>query len=113
MTIKATATLIYGILIAVGGIMGWKMAGSLASLIAGGGLGLLAIIGAVLMFMGKPAGTPIAMVAATLVGLFFAYQLVKGLGVEGANLGRPIGVIVLSLIEIGILLLVKSPSSGG
>lgn len=109
--VKAVVTLIYGILIAFGGVMGYVMAGSPESLIAGGGLGLLAIIGAVLLFMGNSLGQTIAAVAASLVGLFFLYQLGLNFGKEDPNFGRPIGVIVLTVIELAVLFLIKSPST--
>lgn len=109
MLTKAIASLIYGILIATGGIIGWAMAGSIESLLAGGLLGVVAIIGAIMLFMRNQTGQWVALIAAVLVGLFFVYQLVSSMGAEDANLGRPIGVIALSLVEIAILLLVKNP----
>lgn len=111
--IKAIVTLIYGILILVGGIMGYAMAGSMASLIAGGGLGLLAIVGAVLLFMGNAAGQTIAVVSASLVGLFFLYQLGMNFTKEDPNFGRPVGVLVLTAIELAVLFLVKSSPAAG
>ena len=107
MNLQAIATLIYGILIAAGGIMGYIAKHSIPSLISGGLLGLLAIIGGVIMFSGKPAGRIIALIAAVLVGAFFAFQLFKGLS-GGTPVGRATGILALSVVEVLILLLVKS-----
>jgi uncharacterized membrane protein (UPF0136 family) len=107
MTTQAIVTLIYGILIAAGGIMGYAAKQSVPSLISGGLLGLIAVIGALLMFCGRPAGRTIALVAAILVGAFFAFQLFKGLS-AGTPVGWSIGILALSIVEILVLLLVKS-----
>ena len=110
MTIQGIVTIIYGVLIATGGIMGYVAKQSVPSLISGGLLGLAALVGGILISAGKPAGKPIALIAAILVGLFFAFQLFKGLS-AGAPVGRAAGILALSIIEILVLLLVKSPSS--
>lgn len=108
MTTKAVVTLVYGIIIAGGGIAGYVTVGSLASLISGGLLGLLAIIGAILMFMGNSLGFKLAAIATVLVALFFGYKLIQAMGVEGGNLGRPAGILVLSVIELMVLFLVPA-----
>jgi len=110
MGIKAFATLIYGILIAGGGIMGYVSKQSVPSLISGGLLGLAAVVGSVLMFSGKQSGKAIALVAAVLVALFFAVQLFKGIS-AGTPFGRAAGILILSFAEILILLLAKSGAS--
>lgn len=104
--IKAYVTLVYGILIALGGIMGFVMAKSLPSLIAGGGLGIGLIVAAVLMMKSIPAGFPLAVACTALIGLNFIYLLIKALGAD-ASLGRPIGILVLTAVELAVLFLVK------
>jgi uncharacterized membrane protein (UPF0136 family) len=107
MIVKAIVTLIYGVIIAGGGIIGYVTARSLPSLISGSVLGLLSIIGGIMMFSGKGAGRWLSLVAALLVAVFFAFQLFKGLSSGGA-VGRAAAILGLSLIEILVLLLVKS-----
>lgn len=107
MTIKAIVTIVYGVIIAGGGIMGYATARSLPSLISGGLLGLLSIIGGIMMLSGKGTGRWLALVAALLVALFFAFQLFKGVSTGGA-VGRAAAILVVSLIEILVLSLVKS-----
>jgi uncharacterized membrane protein (UPF0136 family) len=106
MFIQALLTLIYGIIIAAGGIIGYVMAKSVPSLISGGLLGIAAIIGSILIFMGRPAGKPIAIIAAILVGLFFGFQLLKGIS-AGTPVGRAAGIFTLSVIELMVLILIK------
>jgi hypothetical protein len=59
------------------------------------------------MLSNKPTGKPIALVAAILVGAFFAVQLIKGL-LAGGTVGRAAGILALSVLEILVLLLVRS-----
>jgi uncharacterized membrane protein (UPF0136 family) len=110
MNFQAIATIIYGILIAAGGIMGYVAKQSVPSLLSGGLLGLLAISGSILMFSGKPAGRTIALIATVLVGAFFAFQLFKGIS-AGTPVGRAAGILVLSIAEIIILLTAKSSAN--
>jgi uncharacterized membrane protein (UPF0136 family) len=110
MFIQALLTLIYGIIIAAGGIIGYLMAKSLPSLISGGILGIAAIAGSILMFMEKPIGKPIAIIAAILIGLFFGFQLLKGLS-AGTAVARAAGIFTFSVIELMVLLLIKGTQS--
>ncbi len=110
MTTKAVVTLVYGILIAGGGITGYVLAGSMPSLVSGGILGLLAIAGSIMMFMGQSLGVKLAAFATILVALFFAYQLVNAL-LQGGAMGRSAGILILSLIELAILFYLPTQSS--
>jgi uncharacterized membrane protein (UPF0136 family) len=107
MNIKAIITLAYGIIIAGGGIAGYIAAGSTPSLISGGVLGLAAIVGAILMFLGMGAGQPIAVIATLLVGGFFAYKLIAAIS-AGDSIGRAAGIVAISVIELIVLLAIKS-----
>jgi uncharacterized membrane protein (UPF0136 family) len=104
MNFKAIATLLYGLIITIGGIMGYISAKSLPSLISGGILGVTAIIGGVLLFSGKTSGKWIGIVSAILVGAFFGIQLIKALSSD-ANIGRASGILILSIVVIIILLI--------
>jgi uncharacterized membrane protein (UPF0136 family) len=107
MQIQAIVTLVYGILIIAGGIMGYVAKHSVPSLISGGSLGLAAVVGCLMLFAGKPAGKIIALIAAALVGGFFAIQLAKAFA-AGTSVGRASAILALSLIEILVLVMVKS-----
>jgi uncharacterized membrane protein (UPF0136 family) len=111
MFIQALITLIYGIIIVAGGVMGFVMAKSMPSLLSGGVLGVVAIIGSILIYLGRPYGKILALVAAILVGLFFGFQLLKNLAAD-APVARAAGIFTLSVIEIMILMLLKGSSSG-
>ncbi len=108
MTLKIIVTLVYGLIIMAGGIIGYVTAKSMPSLISGGLLGLIVVIGGVMMALGKPAGQILALLATILVGAFFAVQLIKGLSAGGA-VGRAAGILAISVLELFVLLLVKSP----
>jgi uncharacterized membrane protein (UPF0136 family) len=111
MTFQAIATLIYGLVIFGGGIMGYIAAKSVPSLIAGGLLGLAAVIGAIFLFMGRPVGKQVALVATILVGAFFGFQLIKGITAGGGVSGRAGGILALSITEILILLFAKDSAA--
>jgi len=107
MKLKATFTLVYGIIIASGGIIGFATAGSMPSLISGGVLGLVAIVGAILIFSGNSAGIPLAYAATVLVLGFFAYKLGSAISGSGDSLARPLGIVLLSFAELIVLYFVK------
>jgi uncharacterized membrane protein (UPF0136 family) len=111
MGFKVIATLIYGLIILAGGIIGYMTAKSVPSLISGGLLGLAAIIGGVLIWTGRSAGFVMALIATILVALFFGFQLVKGLS-AGGPAGRAVVIFGISLIEILVLVLAGSKSPG-
>jgi len=61
MEFKELATFIYGILVLLGGIMGYVKAISYPSLLAGGILGILLIVSTFLMKQGQSVGAQIAL----------------------------------------------------
>lgn len=109
MNFKAIATLIYGLIILSGGIIGYLTARSTPSLISGGLLGLAAVIGGIMISTSRPAGSVVALIATILVALFFGFQLVKGLS-AGGPVGRAALILALSVIEILILIFVRAPA---
>lgn len=96
------STIIYGALIALGGIMGFVMAGSLPSLIAGGVLGVGLIISGILIRKGHPSGLRFAWALTVLVAGNFIYLVIKAF-LTDASLGRGIAVLSLSAVQIFIL----------
>lgn len=96
----AWLVLIYGILIAVGGYMGYRK-GSTASLIAGGVSGIALVGAAVAMMKGAySAGWWISLIVAALLLIRFG----KGALSEGFKMMPGGMVIILSIIVIAALL---------
>jgi uncharacterized membrane protein (UPF0136 family) len=97
----AWLVLIYGILIAVGGVMGFR-AGSTASLIAGGISGIALVGAAVAMMKGSySAGWWVALIVALiLLGRFGSAAISKGFKMMPDGM-----VIILSIIVIAALLI--------
>jgi uncharacterized membrane protein (UPF0136 family) len=97
----AWLVLIYGILIAVGGVMGFR-AGSTASLIAGGISGIALVGAAVAMMKGSySAGWWVALIVALLLlGRFGSAAISKGYKMMPDGM-----VIILSIIVIAALLI--------
>ena len=99
---KVGATLVYGLLLEAGGLMGFLKAGSKASLAAGCALGLLAWVGAVLLWSAQPAGCWVAFAAALFVTGYFGIKFILALR-QGSPKGRAAGLVLLSLAEIAVL----------
>ena len=104
--ITAWIILIYGILVAAGGVMGYVKAGSRASLIAGGISGLLLIGAAAGMMRGAYAvGWWVALVVAALLLARFAVASIGNFKMMPGGI-----MIILSLVAIIFLLLGRGPS---
>lgn len=84
MNIAGIATVIYGGLIEAGGVIGFLVAKSRPSLIAGAVLGNLALVGGILLLLEINQGRWPALAAAGLVGLAFAVKLAKALAADKA-----------------------------
>jgi uncharacterized membrane protein (UPF0136 family) len=96
----AWLVLIYGILIAVGGYMGYRK-GSMASLIAGGVSGIALVGAAVAMMKGAyTAGWWVSLIVAAILLIRFG----KGALSEGFKMMPGGMVIILSIIVIAALL---------
>lgn len=104
----AWVILVYGLLVAAGGAMGYFKAGSLASLIAGAGSGLLLLGASVAMMKGAyQAGWWISLIVAVLLlGRFGSAALSKGFKMMPGGM-----VIILSLIVIAVLLTQRAPAT--
>jgi uncharacterized membrane protein (UPF0136 family) len=92
--------LIYGILVATGGVMGYIKAGSAASLIAGVISGILLVGSAVAMMRGSyQAGWWVALIVTILILARFGMAALKGFKMMPGGM-----VIILSLIALVVLL---------
>lgn len=95
----ALVVLLYGILVAVGGVMGYVKAGSVASLVSGGGAGLILLGASVAMMRGSYA-------LGWWISLFVALLLLGRFGMAAMNDFKlmPGGmVIAMSLIVLAVL----------
>lgn len=104
----AWAILIYGLLVAVGGVMGYVKASSLASLIAGVGAGLVLVGAAAAMMKGAyQAGWWAALIVALLLlGRFGSVALSKGFKLMPGGM-----MIILSVLAIALLLAQRTPAT--
>jgi uncharacterized membrane protein (UPF0136 family) len=102
----AWVILIYGILVAAGGAIGYFKAGSMASLIAGVGSGLLLAGASMAMMKGSyQVGWWISLIVALLLLGRFGSAAMKGFKMMPGGM-----VIILSLIVI-VLLVANRPSA--
>jgi uncharacterized membrane protein (UPF0136 family) len=104
----AWAILIYGLLVAVGGVMGYVRTGSMASLIAGVGAGLVLVGSAAMMMKGAyQAGWWTALIVALLLlGRFGSVALSKGFKLMPGGM-----MIILSVLAIAFLLAQRTPGT--
>jgi uncharacterized membrane protein (UPF0136 family) len=93
--------LIYGILVILGGVMGYAKAKSRASITMGSISGILLITCAVLMMQGVALGTYAALLISILLGVMFFFRF------KGSRKFMPAGLmVILSLISAVSLLTV-------
>jgi uncharacterized membrane protein (UPF0136 family) len=102
MSLSIVTTLIYGIISIIGGIVGYKQAGSKASIISGGISGLLLIFAALIQLLGQPWGFNLAVYITVALVFFFAFRLFKTRKFMPAGLMIFLGIISLILMNIKI-----------
>lgn len=89
------AASLYGILSIVGGIIGYKSAGSKVSLISGTISGLLLLIAAYLQLQGQTWGLTLAIIITSILVIVFAVRLAKTRKFMPAGLMVVLGVAAL------------------
>ncbi|MBW4645680.1 MAG: hypothetical protein KME23_22280 [Goleter apudmare HA4340-LM2] len=92
------AALAYGILAMIGGIIGYKQAGSKISLLSGSISGLLLIVAAFAQLQGQTWGLTLAAVVTAVLVIVFVSRLVKTRKLMPAGLMTGFGVLALVLI---------------
>jgi uncharacterized membrane protein (UPF0136 family) len=101
-TIAAVVGAAYGLAMIAGGVAGYRLAQSRASLIGGSVIGGLALIGSGMMLAGSDAGRGIALIASIGASLFFGWTLSRGV-LTKAPVTRAARLLVLSLVVAAIL----------
>lgn len=96
--IAACTTLAYGILAIVGGVIGYKQAGSQVSLLSGLISGLLLLVGSYLLFAGSAIGPTLSAIVSILLIVVFVIRLAKTRKFMPAGL-----MIILGLINMAAL----------
>lgn len=76
-TAGLVATILYGLLSLGGGVMGYVKSQSQVSLISGGISGLLLLLLAVMMYLGKAWATPVAAIIIGLLVVVFVVRFLK------------------------------------
>jgi len=90
MMLAMLTSVVYGCLVLAGGLMGYRKAGSRASLVSGLASAVVLLAAASLIFKGNPLGARLAMAVALLLLVFFATRWLKG------RKFMPAGLMVLS-----------------
>ncbi len=98
MKVTATIVFVFGLLIALGGIMGFVKSGSQASLVSGSVFGLALIVSAYFISQGKIAAQYIALSLTFLLDALFTYRYAKSLHFFPAGF--------LSLASLAVLIVV-------
>ncbi len=93
------AASLYGILAIIGGIIGYKKAGSKVSLISGTISGLLLLVAAYLEFQGQSWGFTLAVIITSILVIVFAIRFIKTRKLMPAGL-----MVVLGLVSLGVML---------
>lgn len=99
MNIRAGIVFVYGILLLIGGAIGYLKAGSLVSLAMGSGFALVTIASAIAMRINHKLGHISALILSGILTLFFAFRFVKTENFMPSGL-----MAALSLIVVAVLL---------
>ena len=98
MTRAAMTCLVYGILVLLGGFMGYRKAGSRASLMAGTLSGAAMLVSAILLMRGNAAALWLGLAVTTMLLLFFGMRWLKGRKFMPAGLMALASVAALALL---------------
>ncbi len=97
------ATSLYGILSIIGGIIGYKSAGSKVSLISGTISGLLLLIAAYLQLQAQSWGLTLAIIVTSILIVVFTVRLAKTRKFMPAGLMVILGIVALAVMLFELL----------
>jgi uncharacterized membrane protein (UPF0136 family) len=97
------AASLYGILSIIGGIIGYKSAGSKVSLISGCISGLLLLLAAYLQLQGQSWGLIISVIITSILVIVFAIRLAKTRKFMPAGLMVILGLVTLTIMMFSLL----------
>lgn len=98
MILSVVSAILYGVLAIVGGIIGYRKAGSKISLFSGVISGLLLIISGLVVLQGKTWGLTLGATVVGILVIVFAFRLVKTRKIMPAGLMTVLGLLVLLLM---------------
>ena len=101
MNLAGVVTIIYGVLVLVGGAIGYLKAKSKASLISGIISGILLIVAGFMQLQGSAIGLILALVVTAVLVIVFTVRLVKTRKFMPAGLMTVAGVAVLVILIRG------------
>lgn len=105
MKLKAVVTLIYSLLVIVGGLMGYVKANSLPSLIMGSVFGLLLLLCAIAIFRESVLGHFSAIGISIILLSFFTYRFFQTYSL------MPAGLMIMVSVMLLIVLFLKTGST--
>jgi uncharacterized membrane protein (UPF0136 family) len=103
MNLGIVVALGYGVLVLVGGIIGYFQAKSKVSLLSGGICGLLIIVAALCQLQGLTWGLTLAALITGILVVFFAFRLVKTRKFMPGGLMMILGTLALAVMINQIL----------
>lgn len=95
-------TLIYGLLVFIGGIMGYVKAKSKASIISGSIFGVLLVISALMLQKNDHAGWWLGLICTFFIAAFFGKKLFGAIKTK-ESIGRPAVLLSMSVVELVVL----------
>ena len=101
---RAVAAIAYGAAMLMGGVMGYRRAGSKPSLLGGLIIGGLALVGGLIMLGGTESGRSMALLGAMMAVLLFGWTLSRGILSHGKGTARAGGLLALSMLTVWIML---------
>ena len=99
MSLKIFVTIAYGIIVLVGGFIGYSRAGSKKSLIAGAIAGILLLLAAIAQGLNIGFGLILAKIVTLLLLVVFTIRLIKTRKFMPAGLSLVIGIIALTIMS--------------
>jgi uncharacterized membrane protein (UPF0136 family) len=105
MDLSIIATLSYGILALIGGMIGYIQANSQVSLLSGSISGLLLIFAAYFQFQGQTWAVILAVLVTSILVVVFAFRLIKTRKFMPAGLMTILGLLTLAVMVNQIVVL--------